>query len=124
MSILSLARQWTQEDEEEVEREKRRRGKSSSGADPDSDDSPAPTGAPSSDSSSSDAFQGITRLFPSFSKAQLSFFLQQAMISLCLHTSLLTVISVFHPHPVSISPFSSPLCPDRKQAAGMFAGLL
>lgn len=58
-SALSLARQWTMEDEEEVEREKRRRVKSSgSTADPD-----APRDAPTSDSPFGTDSQGLSRLF-------------------------------------------------------------
>lgn len=74
--VLSLARQWTREDEEEVEREKRRRVKTSSiSADPDGDFSQTPTDMPSSDSafgtdSTSETSQGLSRLFPRFSKAE------------------------------------------------------
>ncbi|TNN82315.1 Troponin T, cardiac muscle [Liparis tanakae] len=50
-SVLSLARQWTMEDEEEVEREKRRRVKSSSStAEPNADCSQTTGDTPTSDS--------------------------------------------------------------------------
>lgn len=80
-SVLSLARQWTMEDEEEVEREKRRRVKSSSSAaDADVDFSTTPGGTPSSDSthgtdSTSEMSQGLSRLFSQFSKTEFDMYL-------------------------------------------------
>lgn len=83
-SVLSLARQWTMEDEEEVERERRRRVKSSSSiADPDDNFSQTTGGMPTSDSalgtdSTSEMSQGLSRLFSQFSKALHLFVLVKA----------------------------------------------
>lgn len=69
LSVPSLARQWTMEDEEEVEREKRRRVRgSSSTADPDADFSQTAGAVPTDDSTFGTAFtsetsQGLSRLF-------------------------------------------------------------
>lgn len=75
--VLSLARQWTREDEEEVEREKRRKEKTScSTADPDADFSQTPRDTPTSDSvfgtdSTSEVSQGLSRLLSQFNKQNL-----------------------------------------------------
>lgn len=69
---ISLARQWTMEDEEEVEREKRRRVKSlSSSADPDADLNQASGDTPTTGTdSTSETSQGLSRLFSWFSKTE------------------------------------------------------
>jgi len=78
-SVLSLARQWTMEDEEEVEREKRRRVKSSgSTAEPTADCSQTTGDTPTSDSpfgtdSTSGMSQIPSRLFSRFRKEFYSF---------------------------------------------------